>query len=63
MIRKLLEGRVGPLSNTEFEIIAEMATSDLKFNRVSFKKCTGPSYVVEIAVSCSQAFRSCINKR
>ena len=59
MIRKLLEGRVGPLSNEEFATIAEMATSDLKINRVGFRKCTSLNYVVEIAVSCSQAFKSC----
>ncbi|MGH4125633.1 MAG: hypothetical protein ACREV6_22200 [Clostridium sp.] len=59
MLRKALENRVGHLSNTEFAVIAEIITDDLKFNRVSFKKHTSLNYVLDIAVRCVEVFRKC----
>ncbi|MBZ9633159.1 hypothetical protein [Clostridium sp. FP1] len=59
MFRKALENRVGHLSNTEFAIICGIVTDDLKFNRVSFKKCTSLNYVIDIAVRCVEVFRKC----
>jgi len=60
MLRKKLENRVGPLTNAEFEIIAEIVTDDLKFNRVNFKKYTSLNYVLDIAVRSSEIFKKCI---
>jgi len=59
MLRKKIESRVGHLSNEEFAIVCEIATDDLKFNRVNFKKCTSFDYVIDIAVKCSTVFKSC----
>jgi len=59
MLRKALENRVGHLSNAEFAIIAQIATDDLMFNRVKFKKLTHLNYVVDIAVKCSEVFKRC----
>jgi hypothetical protein len=59
VIRKILENRVGLLSNAEFEIIAGIVTDDLMFNRVKFKKLTNLNYVIDIAVRCSEVFRRC----
>jgi hypothetical protein len=59
VIKTILEGRVGHLSNAEWEIIAKIVTDDLKFNRVNFKKCTSLEYVLGIAVSSAKIFRKC----
>ncbi|MBU3145754.1 hypothetical protein [Clostridium sp. CF012] len=59
MLRKALENRVGHLSNAEFAIVCNIATDDLKFNRINFKKSTSINYVLDIAVRCSNVFKSC----
>lgn len=59
MLRKELERRVGQLSNTEFAIICEIATDDIKFNRVSFEKCTSLECVLNIAERSAGVFRRC----
>lgn len=59
MLRKLLERRVGQLSNSEFAAICEIVTDDLKFNRIGFKKCTSLSYVLYIAERSAAALKRC----
>lgn len=59
MLRAMLEKKVGHLSNAEFEIIMEIATDDIKFNRVSFKKLTKLDYVLDIAIKSTYIFRKC----
>lgn len=59
MLRKLLESKVGHLSNSEFSIICGIVTDDLMFNRVNFKKCTSLTYVIDISVRCAQVVRKC----
>lgn len=56
MVRKALENRVGVLTNEEFAIVCEITSDDLKFNRVSFKKCTSLNYVLAIAVRAAEVF-------
>ena len=59
MLRKLLEIRVGHLSKSEFQIVMEIVTDDLKFNRVSFGKYTSLDYVIDIAVKSATIFKKC----
>jgi len=59
MLRKKLESSVGHLSNSEFAIICEITSDDLKANRVNFRKCTSLNYVLDIAVRATEIFRSC----
>jgi hypothetical protein len=59
MLRKALENRSGPLSNTEFAIVCEITGDDLKANRVKFKKCTSLDYVLDIAVRATKIFKNC----
>ena len=59
MVRKKLEAIVGHLSNEEFAIVCEIATDDLKFNRVRFGKCTSLGYVISIAARCAEVFKKC----
>jgi hypothetical protein len=59
VIRKLLESKVGNLSNAEFAVVMEIVTDDLKFNRVSFGKCTSLKYVLDIAVRTTSVFKKC----
>lgn len=59
MLRKLLERRVGKLSNSEFATICGIVTDDLKFNRISFKKCTSLNYVLDIAERSAVALKRC----
>lgn len=59
MLRTMLERRVGHLSNAEFEIIMEIVTDDIKFNRVSFKKRTSLEYVLDIAERSTSIFKRC----
>jgi hypothetical protein len=59
MIRKLLESKIGHVSNAEFEIICEIVTDDLKFNRLGFGKYTNLNYVIDIAVKSAVVFQKC----
>jgi len=59
MIRKLLEQKVGKLSNAELAVIMEITTDDIKFNRVGFRKCTSLDYVLDIAVKSALIFKKC----
>jgi hypothetical protein len=48
-MRKLLEARVGQLSDTEFRRVMDMATCDIKFNKILFGSRTSLNYVLDIA--------------
>ena len=61
MLKKLLEGRVGHLSNSEFSIICEIVTDDIKFNRISFKKRTSLDHVLDIAEGIKEELRQQLN--
>jgi len=52
MLRKTLESFTGPLSNSEFEEVMDLATTDIKINRVAFKRRTSPKEAVDIALGC-----------
>ncbi|WP_407310999.1 hypothetical protein [Desulfosporosinus sp. SB140] len=57
MLRKLLEQTLGPISNSEFHQILDLATTDIKTNRVAFGKRTSFKEVVEIAIGCHIALQ------
>jgi hypothetical protein len=59
MLRKALESRTGNLTNAEFAIVCEIATCELKTNRINFSKCTSFNYVLDLAVRTSKIFKSC----
>jgi len=56
MVRKILERSVGVLTDSQFAIVCEIATDDIKFNRINFKKYSNLDYVMEIAVRSSIVF-------
>lgn len=55
MLRKLIESRVGPMFKAQFAEVLDLATTDIKGNRISFNKQTSLSDVVEIARRCFAA--------
>lgn len=59
MLRKLLEKRGIYLTDAEFAIVMEITTDDIKFNRISFGKCTSLNYVLDIAERSALVFRKC----
>ncbi|MBY6758693.1 hypothetical protein HYH82_15475 [Clostridium botulinum] len=59
MLKKLLEERGINLTKAEFAIICEITTDNIKFNRLSFKKCTSLKYVLYIAARSSDIFKRC----
>ncbi|HDK7218092.1 TPA: hypothetical protein PTV45_003563 [Clostridium botulinum] len=59
MLKKLLEERGINLTEAEFAIVAEITTDDIKFNRVSFRKCTSLDYVLDIAIRSADIFKKC----
>jgi hypothetical protein len=52
MLRKILEVDLGPMTDFEFREVLDLATSDIKTNRVDFGKRTSLPQVVEIAGIC-----------
>lgn len=59
MFKEVLEKRGVHLSNSEFAKVMDMATNDIKFNRISFKKCTSLEYVLEIVIRSASVFKRC----
>lgn len=55
----MLERRVGNLTDAEFAIVAGIVTDDIKFNRISFSKCTSLDYVLDIAERSANIFKRC----
>jgi len=52
MLRKILELNLGPMTDSEVREVLELATSDIKINRVDFGKRTSLPEVVEITELC-----------
>lgn len=52
MLRKILESRVGPVSNSKFAELMDLTTTDIRVNHIAFGKRTSLVELVEIAVSC-----------
>lgn len=59
MLKKLLEERGINLTKAEFGVVMEIATDDIKFNRISFKKRTSLDYVLDIAIRSADIFKNC----
>lgn len=52
MLRKILESIVGPMSDAEFRDTLDLATDDIRVNRVGFNQRTSLLIMVGIAISC-----------
>lgn len=52
MLKLILESILGPLTNSQFVEVMDLATTDIKINRVEFGKRTSLHDAVEIAGSC-----------
>ena len=48
-MRKLLESKIGKVTDSEFKLIMSATTSDVLFNRVNFLKKTSKDEAMEIA--------------
>ena len=59
MLRKSLQNKNIHLTDEEFAIVAEIATDDIKFNRIGFNKCTSLEYVLSIATKSALIFSKC----
>jgi len=57
LLRQILESIVGKMTDTQFAEVLDLATSDIKTNRVDFGKRTSLSDAVEIARSCFKLLR------
>ncbi|BDR83492.1 Uncharacterised protein [Clostridium tetani] len=61
MLKQMLEGRVGHLSNDEFKEVMDIVTDDIKFNRINFGKRTNKIELIEIAERSLYTLRRCID--
>lgn len=52
MLKKLIESASGPISQAELYAILDLATTDIRVNRLGFGKRTSILEVVEIAGIC-----------
>lgn len=52
MLRKILEAKLRPMSDREFEDVMDLTTADIKINRVNFGKQTSLSEAIEIVARC-----------
>jgi len=59
MIRQALEAKGIQLSNSEFAVVMQITTDDIKFNRIGFKKRTSIEYVLDIAVKSAAVLGRC----
>lgn len=57
MLRSILESFTGPLSNAEFREIIDLVRSDIKINRVAFKRKTSTKEAIDIALGCFMALQ------
>jgi len=57
MLRKILESFTGPLSNSEFATVLDLVRTDVKVNRVAFKRRTSTKEAVDIALGCFVALQ------
>ena len=49
MLRAILESTTGPMTDLEFRQVLDLATTDIRVNRVGFSKRTSIADVVKIA--------------
>jgi len=52
MLRKIIESKLGPMTDAEFAEIMDLATADIKINRIHFGKRTSLSEAAEIVLRC-----------
>ena len=52
MLRTILESIVGPISDIDFQETLELATDDIRVNRIGFGQQTNLLIVVDISISC-----------
>ena len=52
MLRKTLESRTGPLTDSQFAEIKDLVETDIRVNRIFSGKETSPEEEIEIAVRC-----------
>lgn len=52
MLRKIIESKLGPMTNAQFAQVMDLATTDIKINRIDFGRKTGLLDAVEIADRC-----------
>lgn len=48
MLRNILESLIGPMSDSDFAEVLDLATTDIKTNRVGFGKRTSIKDLVEL---------------
>lgn len=59
MFEKALAKKGIYLSPQQLNIVLEIVTDDIKFNRISFKKRTSMNYVIDIAVRSAKVLIRC----
>lgn len=52
MLRKILESIAGPMTDEDFRETLDLATDDIRVNRVSFNQQSNLPIVVDISLSC-----------
>ncbi|MDQ7095979.1 hypothetical protein REC12_20500 [Desulfosporosinus sp. PR] len=57
MLKKILESTLGSLTSSELKEILDLATADIKVNRVDFGKWTSLKQAINIAASCHSALK------
>lgn len=55
MLSKILESELGPMTDSELREVLDLATSDIKTNRIDFGKRTSLPEMLEIAEICFRA--------
>ena len=52
VLRKLLEPITGPLTKAELKELLELASDDIKINRVMWDKRTSIDYLIQVVKTC-----------
>lgn len=52
MLRKILESITGPMSDADFRETLDLATDDIRVNRVGFNQRTSLLVIIDISLSC-----------
>jgi hypothetical protein len=60
LLRKVLEKEGFKLTEAEFAIVMEIATEDIKFNKINFHRRTTSKEVKNLISSCASVFTKCI---
>lgn len=59
MVFNFLRNLKSEVGENNFKTILDMTDADIKFNRVSFGKTTGPEKFIEICTGCKKALLRC----